>query len=489
LPASGQHVQQKVNRGLAWIGAAQTVISVLDIVTVLLILKFFVSREDFGIQSLAYTLYPVFDIAADLGVSAALIQRDDHTPEKLSTVFWFNVLLSLLLFGALCLIGPALGAYHGHPVIGTLLIAYGGKLILQNVYSIPMTLMKKQLRFPELSVIRVVSNLVEAVVKVTLAALGLTIWCFTLAALSRVVVTSILCQVRHPWRPQLVFRPREAADYARFGLRSSASGMLYQLYTNLDYQVVGHFFGASALGVYKLAYEIVLDPVKIISNVVTEVAFPAFARMRSDADRLREQFITFMRLNLVTVLPFVALILLVVDDFLVVSVGRDWVGAAPAARLLCFVGMLRALSFVCPPLLDGVGKPQLTLRYMIVAAFALTGSYVLFAELLGPRLGYLSVAWAWVVGYPIAFAVLLLMTLTELELSLWTLLRRIGGIVVSAAIATGVGGVVAWILRPRLPPLLHMIATAVVLLGVLGVLLAYWQGISPRSVGRSMATK
>ena len=44
---SGQHVQQKVNRGLAWIGAAQSVISVLDIVTVLIILRFFVSRADF----------------------------------------------------------------------------------------------------------------------------------------------------------------------------------------------------------------------------------------------------------------------------------------------------------------------------------------------------------------------------------------------------------------------------------------------------------
>jgi hypothetical protein len=81
------------------------------------------------------------------------------------------------------------------------------------------------------------------------------------------------------------------------------------------------------------------------------------------------------------------------------------------------------------------------------------------------------------------------MTLAQLELTVWTLFRRIGGLVVTAAVATSVGAVVAWALRPHLPPLLHMIVTAVVLLGVLGVLLAYWQGISPRSIGKSMSAK
>src|SRR4030095_143801 len=104
-------------------------------------------------------------------------------------------------------------------------------------------------------------------------------------------------------------------DYAKFGLRTSASQILYHIYTNLDYQVVGHYFGAAALGVYKLAYEIVLDPVTIISNAVTGVGFPPFARMRPDAKQLTEQFIPFTRMNLITVLPFVSLILVVVDDF------------------------------------------------------------------------------------------------------------------------------------------------------------------------------
>src|SRR4030095_13722723 len=161
------------------IGAAQSLISIFDIVSVLLILRFWVSRRDFGIQAFAYTMFPVRDIASDLGVMSSLIQKDDHTPAKLSTVFWFNVLLSLVLFGATCIIGPALGRLQGHAVIGTLFIAYGGKLIFQNVYAIPTALMKKQLRFAEISVMRVVSNLAEAIAKMVLAAMGYTIWCFT----------------------------------------------------------------------------------------------------------------------------------------------------------------------------------------------------------------------------------------------------------------------------------------------------------------------
>src|SRR6185503_5033867 len=102
---------------------------------------------------------------------------------------------------------------------------------------------------------------------------------------------------------------------------------------------------------------------------------------------------------------------------------------------LCMVGVLRAVGFVLPPLLDGVGQPARTLRYMSWAAITLPLCFVGFAYLLGgsfgesPALaedgtqrmlqignamfpvvenhGYLSVAIAWACGYPIAFAILI----------------------------------------------------------------------------------
>lgn len=477
---------KRVYRSVAWQGVSNTVVAAFDAVGLLLVLRFWISVEEYGIVSLAMTLCPVLDMAANLGLSTAVIQRDDSDEAKVSTLFWLNTGVAILLSAVLFVGGPVLGRFQGHPVVGSLLFAYSAKLLVQNLFNVPAAMMKRQLRFDELAKIRIAANSVELVVKVALAATGYSVWCFMLSRLCNIFVHLVGIQLRHPWRPRFVFRPREAAAHIRFGLKTSASGILFHFYTNVDYQIVAYFFGARANGIYRAAYELVLEPVRIISNVVSEVAFPVFSRLRDNRQALIDQFVAFTRQNLVVVLPFLVLVLLCPEAMIRLFLGGDrWVAAAPAARLLCAVGILRALSFVIPPLLDGMGRPSLTLLYTSVAAVVVPALFVLSAVFLGPRLNYLSVAWAWVFGYPVAFAVLLVLALRLLDIGLLAYLRRVIGIPLCVAGAF-VGGLAARQLTMKLGAIFQLVVVAAVVVIVLGLLLARFEGISPRSIFRQI---
>ena len=489
------NLETKINRGVAWTGASQAVIAIADLVSQLLVVSVWLTKAEFGIAMMAVPLYVVLDSAADLGVTSALIQRDDHTPDRISTVFWFNLMLSSGLFGLLFLVGPLYGRLQGYPVVGWLLIAYGGKLLLQNVYAIPYALLRKELRFSEIAKIRTAAYLVESAARVALAAGGVTVWCFTLAALARAVMFAVLLQLRHPFVPRFVFKLREVLPYVRFGVRSAASSMLYYLYTNLDYPIVSYYFGATANGIYALAYWIVLEAVKTIANVVIEVAFPTFARLRHDRPELVRQFIRLTRLNLIAVLPFVVLILLIIPELLeAFYAGGRWSVAdlavcAQAARILCIVGLLRALGFIGPPLLDGVGRPELTLRYMTVATLAVPGCFLLGAVLLGDRLGLLSVAVAWAVGYPIAFATLIYLVARTIELPIFTYLRGGAGIIACAGAGLGTGVVIKLALYELVPQVgnaLVIVAVGLPGLATMAGLLAVWQKVTPRSIAATL---
>ncbi len=163
---------RRVYRSVAWQGVSNTVVSALDALGLLLVLRFWISVEEYGIVSMAMTLLPVLDLAANLGLSAAVIQRDDCDEDKISTLFWMNTAMALALSGLLLVGGPALGRFQGYPVIGSLLGAYSLKLVVQNLYNIPAAKMKRQLRFSELAQIRIAANLVEFIVKIVLAAAG-----------------------------------------------------------------------------------------------------------------------------------------------------------------------------------------------------------------------------------------------------------------------------------------------------------------------------
>ena len=70
-------------------------------------------------------------------------------------MFWFNLLISGGLFVLLLGLGPLYGWLEQQPIVGWLLIAYGGKLLFQNVYAIPFALLRKELRFAEIAKARI----------------------------------------------------------------------------------------------------------------------------------------------------------------------------------------------------------------------------------------------------------------------------------------------------------------------------------------------
>ena len=143
-------------------------------------------------------------------------------------------------------------------MVGSLLAAYGGRLVLQQISMVPEALMKRELRYRELSVIRTVAGLVETTTKLGLASLGahgfaaLAIWCFALGPIANTVVTTIGVQLCHPWRPRLAFQRAIAARAARFTAAISGGELLYFAYTSADYLVIGACFGSAAVGVYLL---------------------------------------------------------------------------------------------------------------------------------------------------------------------------------------------------------------------------------------------
>lgn len=481
----------QVNRGVAWAGAAQAIIAVADLISYLVVISFWVDKGALGIAAAAMTFYVLLDTAADFGVTSALIQRDDHTPERVSTVFWFNLIVSGAMFAGLLLIGPLYGYAIGEPVVGWLLIAYGGKLVFQNVYAIPFALLRKELRFGEIAKARIAAHLTESIARIVFAGLGLTIWCWTLAALTRALVFGVIMQARHPFIPRFVFRPHEVMDYAKFGLRTAASQILFRLYTALDQPVIHYAFGKEAAGIYYLALYIVLEPVKTISNVVTDVAFPAFARLRADKEGLVAQFLAFTRLNLLAVLPFLVIVVLTIPEMLRLFIASpEWTNAdielcAAATRVLCIAGTLRALGFLGPPLLDGIGRPELTLRYMIIATIAVPGSFVLFAWLLGPHTGVLSVAIAWAVGYPLAFGVQQYLVAHSIDLPWRTYVRSSWGIVGCCAAGFAVGLVVELAI-PDVSDGVHLVLVGGSALVVMCALVATWQKITPASIARAV---
>jgi O-antigen/teichoic acid export membrane protein len=320
---------------------------------------------------------------------------------------------------------------------------YGGKLVVQNTQLIPEARLRHALAFAQLSKVRAIATLTDNGSKVLAAYLGahyfpdLRVGCFVVGPIMGALVVAAGLQMIQPWRPQWTFDAREASAAARFGIHLSLADLLYFAYTSCDYLVIGVAFDAAAVGAYRLAYEMVLDVVRLVSMVTAEVVFPTITRLADQRDMAAEQLLKFTRQNLVMIAPLLVAIGVAADDLLAILYPPLGPGVGGAVRILCIVGALRSASFVIPPVLAGLGHSRDALVYNLVAAIVCPTAFAVAAAT-WPSAGYLSVAWAWVFGYPIAFAVLLYLALAHTAMTLRGYARVVAPIALWAAAMTAV---------------------------------------------------
>lgn len=443
------HQSVSIRRGLKWVGIASGAVGALDAITNVIVLWLWVSPADLGIATMASALFPILDRLGSLGLGQAAVRAPDDR-RTMSSIAWLGFASALVVSAILIAIAGPMGDAFDHPVVGALLAAYGARLVMASLQLVPEALLKRELRFRPLSIVRMIAQIVESCAKIGAAAIGLHVWCFAVAPLANQLVTLIGVQIIHPWKPAWTFDAKAAIKAARFGLQVSIGEILYFAYTSTDYVVIGRVFGDAAVGAYRLAYELVLDIVRMISMVTGEVAFAAFARLPKE--KAAELLIRMTRQNLLVIAPLLVGIGVGAADWLALLYPPLGADAAIAAKILCAVGALRAASFVLPPMLAGLGHPRDGLIYNAFAAVAMPVAFIVGSQVADT---YLGVAWAWAIGYPLAFALVLWFALRRTDLTLVTyckgLARVVGcamaSLIVAIIIPNGfVGGVVGALL-------------------------------------------
>lgn len=479
---------RNIRRGTAWVGIASGLSGVLDLITTVTCLWLWLSPAELGVATLAGAMLPILERFAGLGMTAAMVRQDDGDRRALSTMLWLAVTSSCAVLAAVIVAGPSIAGVFGEPILASLLIGYGAKLVLQTAHAVPEALMRRALRFDALTRVRIVASLADALAKLVAAYLGahrwpdLRIWCFVIGPLVNSAVTSIGIQLCRPWRPLFAFDRGIAARALRYGVQVSAGELLYFIYTNADYLVIGRVWGNAAVGAYRLAYELVLDVVRLVSLVTAEVALPAFARLRADRRRAGALLIQLTRQNTIALVPVVVFLAVGADDLLAVLYPPLGPAATAAARILCLVGALRMISFVLPAMLVGLGVAGDALVYHALAAILMPAAFSA-AAWLAPDHGYVAVAWGWAIAYPIAFAVLLGRSLVRCHVTLASYLRGLVGV-----LGCGAGAAIAGTLVHELPlpPLARLLAVAIAVLAAYLALLARIERVTPRSIWRAV---
>ena len=267
--------KQEAVTGIEWNGLSTLLTSAFQILQVS-ILSNFLSPTAFGIMAMAMVVIGFAQAFNDIGVSNAIIQRQDTTIEKLSSLYWLQIGLGCILFIFILLITPMTARFFSEPALTGVMMLTSLTFLVAPVGQIFQILMQKELEFKKLALIDISSSSVSLVMAVVTAYLGFGVMALVWGQLAYYVLRSILFFIVgwKRWRIKFHFRRSDLKGFLSFGLYQVGERSVTFFAINVLNLIIGKFLGADMLGLYSMAYQLIITPILRISTVIITVSFP-----------------------------------------------------------------------------------------------------------------------------------------------------------------------------------------------------------------------
>ncbi|MCM3618683.1 MOP flippase family protein [Sutcliffiella horikoshii] len=337
-------ITKQILTGAKWTGISTVIITVIQIVQFAL-LGNLLSKEQFGIVGMITTVVIFTQILLDMGFSAAIIQREKVTNEQLSTLYWLNIIVGIVLFVLLYFTSPLIAGFYNQDELIPLIQLLGIMFLIAPIGQQFQYLLQKDLNFNLLSRIEVLANVASFFSLVALIFFIQELYAYVISQVFLHSLKGILFFVVYSkkWKPSFIFNFACIKELMSFGIFQLMSRLVNRIGANIDYILIGRFLGAEALGIYSLAYQVVTIPVQKINPIITRVAFPVFSRSQSDNALLSEGFLNVTKILALVSLPLLLGLVAISDVFIEVFFGERWLVAAPILSILAVVGILRVL--------------------------------------------------------------------------------------------------------------------------------------------------
>jgi len=378
--------------GIRWTTLSMLVVTIVQMIR-LIILGRILGPEAFGLLAMMLVVIGFAELLGQMGLSEAIIQRPDPTHNELSSLYWLNIALGGLLYAILLLLTPLIAALYSTPELEHLL-PWVALVFIISPWGVQFrALLQKQLCFKPLAVTDILAAVFAMVLAIMLAWWGYGVWSLVwgqLAASSAMALSLVFVGWRRQMLPKLYFNHMAVKPYLSFGLHLMGSNMLNYFNSRIDQLVIGVLLGSQALGYYSMAFNLVLQPVSRINPVLTQVAFPVLAKVRSDKERLKRGY--FRMLDLLTSInaPLLIGTVAVAPLLIPLLLGERWMPIVPLIQVLALFSLIRSTGNAGGSLILACGRADMAF-YWNLALFA----FIPFTIFVGATIGALQgVAWS-----------------------------------------------------------------------------------------------
>ncbi|MFO1305254.1 MAG: lipopolysaccharide biosynthesis protein [Burkholderiales bacterium] len=393
-------LKDRVVRGAAARVVAQ-VANVLIRMGSLVVFARLLEPKDFGIVGMVTAVTGIFSVFKDFGLSTAAVQQETLSNAQASTMFWVNLLLGGILCALTLVCAPILVRFYDEPRLLLVTVALAAGFLINAAGIQHSAQLQREMRFVALAAIEVIALLASSAIGLAMAAAGLGYWALVGWSLLLPTVNSAGAWIAAAWIPSRPERRTDVRALIQFGTTYTLNAIVIYVAYNLDKLLVGRMWGASALGIYGRAFQLVTLPADGVIGAIGGVAFSALSRVQQNGALLRSYFLKGYKIVLTLTVPITLLMALYAEEIVMVLLGPKWTSATATLRFLTPTLLVFAMINPTGWLMLASGRIKRSLQIALVIAPWVIVGYVLGLPygVEGVALGFSASMTLWVVPH------------------------------------------------------------------------------------------
>jgi len=355
--------------------------------------------QDFGLIAMVMVVTGFVTRFKDMGLSLATVQKAEINHAQISTLFWINLLLSFGMMLIAMALAPVITWFYGEPRLMWITLALASGIIFGGLTIQHQALLRRQMRFGILAVIDIVSLSAGVLVAIIAAWYGAGYWALVIMQLAVSITHAVAVWFACGWRPGKPVRGSGVREMLAFGGNLTGFGLMNYFARNGDNLLIGKFLGAGQLGLYSKAYALLMLPLNQITGPISAVAIPALSRLQNEHERYRSYYYRAVSTIAFITMPLVAMLAALSDEFIIIVLGSQWIGAGPIFKVLAFAAFFQPVVSTTVCVYVSLGQTKRMMHWGAISV-----PIILLSFLVGLSWGALGVA----ISYTVCFLTIIM---------------------------------------------------------------------------------
>lgn len=365
-------LKDKTIKGVGW-SAADAFLGQGISFVVGLILARLLSPEEYGLLGIVTIFTTVLLGFVDCGFGTALIRKQDINDEDCNTMFYLNLIFSVLFYTLLYICAPYIAVFFERPQLVSLVRVTGLSLIVVSFSMVQTTILCRNIDFKTRTKASVISAAISGIIGITMAFSGCGVWSLVAQLLSKQAFNTICLWFFNRWMPSLKFSFDSLRYMWGFGWKLMLSGFLDRLWAQLYQTVVGKFYNPATLGHYTRANDYANIFSSNLTAIVQRVSYPVLSKIQDEKERMMSAYRRIIKTTMFVTSIIMISLGAVSEPLIYCLIGPQWHQAATFLPLICISLSLYPLHAINLNMLQVQGRTDIFLYLEIIKKIIAVG--------------------------------------------------------------------------------------------------------------------